>query len=516
MHVKHYHPKFTKFLDSTPNVADLAYARTVGESLDRSPGLDKPKPVVINKQIQKTSTPKASNSKLPQSPSLPSTPTEPEINEPSTKTKDSEIIKLLNSKPFDSIKKEDSSQTQAIPSGLPPNMYPDIKLKDLLMRSEGIPKKNDVNLKSNSRPTGGIKTLLPVIRPQEVKVEEEKPKQVKRKRELSETIEPKPPEADAATPSPTLQIKKEIKTEPAASDIIIEGGEVIKIVQMKREEIINCTCGITEEDGLMIQCELCLCWQHAYCNNIERENQVPEKYICYICQNPVRQRSSKKYFHDQDWLKNGILPSGSYHCKDEELFIKRFERLKKSHDLTGGLLELKEFLHTMRMKINIAEAKNHPKLYLWSKPWEKLPLPEKQEVKEENSSISEGKDTESSMLMTLLKTGKEEEKLKVEPSDFPKMDLNFIDNNLGMSAMPIIPQPEAAIDSADCKINLLEHISHCQTLIEQRLDDFASQIKLLDSNFADEKDDYPEIRQTTQMILRDLNTLKDFSVCSTI
>lgn len=39
MHVKHYHPEYTKFLDSTPNVADLAYARTVGEALDKSPGI---------------------------------------------------------------------------------------------------------------------------------------------------------------------------------------------------------------------------------------------------------------------------------------------------------------------------------------------------------------------------------------------------------------------------------------------------------------------------------------------
>lgn len=46
MHVKHYHPEYTKFLDSTPNVADLAYARTVGDSLDRSPGTPErpPKP----------------------------------------------------------------------------------------------------------------------------------------------------------------------------------------------------------------------------------------------------------------------------------------------------------------------------------------------------------------------------------------------------------------------------------------------------------------------------------------
>lgn len=51
-------------------------------------------------------------------------------------------------------------------------------------------------------------------------------------------------------------------------------GERIKIVQMKREEIINCHCGYREEDGLMVQCELCLCWQHALCHNIQRESEV--------------------------------------------------------------------------------------------------------------------------------------------------------------------------------------------------------------------------------------------------
>lgn len=361
MHVKHYHPEYTKYLDSTPNVADLAYARTVGESLDRSPGPEKTR--AINKPPLKTSTPKASTSKLSQSPSftIATTTTSTTTNSENElkvleqlKSKDAEIIKLLNSKPFDSIKKEDGQQIQALPSGLPPSMYPDFKLKDLLMKSEGIPKQSEGNLKAitASRPGGGIKTLLPVVRKQEIKNEEEKPKVAKRKREISETLDTKL--SDQERPTTPVTIKKEIKMEPAP-DVIIEGGEVIKIVQMRMEEIVNCTCGITEEDGLMIQCELCLCWQHAYCNNIERENQVPEKYICYICQNPTRQRSSKKYFHDQDWLKNGTLPTASYHCKDDDVLTKRFEKLKKSHDLSGNLLELKEYLHTMRMKINIAE-----------------------------------------------------------------------------------------------------------------------------------------------------------------
>lgn len=34
MHVKHYHAEYNQILGTTPNVADLAYARTVGQSID--------------------------------------------------------------------------------------------------------------------------------------------------------------------------------------------------------------------------------------------------------------------------------------------------------------------------------------------------------------------------------------------------------------------------------------------------------------------------------------------------
>lgn len=136
--------------------------------------------------------------------------------------------------------------------------------------------------------------------------------------------------------------------------IVTETGEVIKIVTMKQEEIINCTCGFMEEDGLMIQCELCLCWQHAYCNSIEREDQVPEKYICYICQNPLRMRSSRKYYHDQDWLKLGALPVASFHAKDETVVAERFERLRQSHELSGNLHELSNVMHSLKVKLKVA------------------------------------------------------------------------------------------------------------------------------------------------------------------
>nr|XP_022905186.1 PHD finger protein 20-like [Onthophagus taurus] len=491
MHVKHYHPEYTKYLDSTPNVADLAYARTVGESLDRSPGPEKQQRLSTNTKSTSKLTPKITQ------------------KEPNSvlEASHSEIIKLLSSK-SDSNKKDEPT-SPILPSGLPPSMYPDIKLKDLLTKSEAIPKRDDINMKalisSTQRPSLKIKEEIDTDSP---KSSSNKHNQ-KRKRIASESIEIKQ-EIKQEVLDPAIDLPP---TQPPINNVIIEGGEVIKIVQMKREEIINCTCGITEEDGLMIQCELCLCWQHAYCNNIQRESQVPDKYICYICQNPIRQRSSKKYFHDQDWLKHGTLPVGSFHCKDESILKERFEKLKKTHDLSGGLLELKDYLHTLKVKIKIAEAKNHPKLYLWSKPWEKLPLPEKTE--EEASNIK----PDDSMLLTLLKN--KDSQSSSESTEFPKLDLNtFMGNNLENIQLqtPRIPQPEAAIDSADCRLNLLEHISHSQSLVEERLMEFEDQIDKLDTFLDMDENDIdfdPKVRQTTQMLMRDLNVLKELSQMNT-
>lgn len=555
MHVKHYHSEYTKYLDSTPNVADLAYARTVGENLDKSPGSSKP------------STPKQPIEKLPVK--LPKTPvTETKGicgTSPSTEAryKDSEIIKLLNQKST-----EVEKDIQPLSSDLDSKVYPDGKLLSLLTKSSDTPMKDDTNLKQlvTSRPVHGIKTLLPV-RPASSENGEEKIN-AKRKKVIlnsSEGFKGRSQQAASSTKSdnnqsthlplpqtshsqsqvtsvsqsnpqsPLSDVSGPFSSIPSAFDlappvglntmqsfpsiaqfdgVIIEGGKIIKLERMKQEEIINCTCGFTEEDGLMIQCELCLCWQHAYCNNIQKESEVPEKYICYICQHPQAERQSMKYLHDQDWLKQGILPVASYHARDDQELRKKFDKLKKCYDLSGGLLELQEYLHTLAYKLKIAEAKNHPKLYLWSKPWEKSKLPEKSEIKEEKCTdatlkvensdhqyIKNEMDTEKppsndSMLMMMIKEDKE---------DIPMLNVNH-------NMATIIPRSEAAIDSDDCRLNLLDHISHAETLIEERLDEFEKQFSELEEGVSLELEaDYPKTRQTLQLLIRDLNTLKKFS-----
>ncbi|XP_069687402.1 uncharacterized protein [Periplaneta americana] len=157
----------------------------------------------------------------------------------------------------------------------------------------------------------------------------------------------------------------------AESKLLETPAEQTSVEQLRKEELINCTCGFMEEDGLMIQCDLCLCWQHGLCNNIEKETEVPEKYVCPICLNPYRQRKSKKYLHDQDWLKEGKLPSLSFRSKNEGAILERETILKRSHDLTGSLLQIQQVLHSLRVKVNIAGKPDHPKLYLWAKSWEK-------------------------------------------------------------------------------------------------------------------------------------------------
>ncbi len=51
---------------------------------------------------------------------------------------------------------------------------------------------------------------------------------------------------------------------------------------MSEEEIVVCLCGKTEGDGLMVQCDLCLTWQHGTCLNISSEDQVRLLFILHV------------------------------------------------------------------------------------------------------------------------------------------------------------------------------------------------------------------------------------------
>uniref|UniRef100_A0A1A9WL49 Uncharacterized protein n=1 Tax=Glossina brevipalpis TaxID=37001 RepID=A0A1A9WL49_9MUSC len=186
---------------------------------------------------------------------------------------------------------------------------------------------------------------------------------------------------------------------------------------MRREEIINCLYGYGEEDGLMIQCELCLCWQHGLCNGIGKESLVPEK----------------------------------------------------SYTLTGNLLELKNFMHSLRVKINTANNKYHPKLYLWAKRWDETPI--KPEIKSpEHQTINDNK-IQFSPVNSSTSPSK---KIKLEPA-------------VPLKPMPNIPQ------------RLLEHIKVQQQLVMNRLEEIERAIDDLERN-----DNLEDLKETNCSATKDV------------
>ncbi|XP_055536145.1 uncharacterized protein LOC129724892 [Wyeomyia smithii] len=281
---------------------------------------------------------------------------------------------------------------------------------------------------------------------------------------------------------------------------INENGEVIKIVSMRKEEIINCLCGYGEEDGLMVQCELCLCWQHGICNGFERDTQVPDKYVCYICRNPQGGRESRRYIHDQDWLYEGKLPVANYHVPNPK-HSTRFDILKQSHTLAGNLLELKRFMHSLKVKINIADKKDHPKMYLWSKKWEKSP------PRGGNGDLS-----------GIVPPNPSVTSAATPPTTQGLLNATVNRNDSSaQKAAPTsqIPVPEAPIDPAECQAILLEHIQKQQNAAMARLQAIEAQIIALEAY--DDKSEllesptaknYPKTKQTIHMLLNDLVKMK--------
>ncbi|XP_014300215.1 PHD finger protein 20 isoform X2 [Microplitis demolitor] len=408
MHIKHYHPEFSKYLGSTPNVADLAYARTIGEPIiDATPKKsinnysDKPTSRFDKRKTNSDKFSSSLNHSLSQSFAA-SSPLS--VASPDTSQIDSQLNGL-----------KDDMKLELMSPGSSASLDIDDELTKKSDGSCAMSPGSLFDMKSKEEKTqAGIKTLLPLRPANSVDTTRmDRSKSLddtfnsdrgQRKRQLSEYSSDASTKSkkrhgiqeltddygdlddsalDTEGPTPLMYRFSRRKSDSKSDDnsqngdgvMMMINGEMVKVEQLKREEIINCTCGIVEEDGLMIQCDLCLCWQHGHCNAIEREKDVPEKYICYICRHPYRQRPSKKYIHDQDWIKEGKLQSLSKRTKNQDTINKRAAMLKRSYDLVGALIQIQQILHSLRVKINVAQNKDHPKLYLWAKNWEKSELP---------------------------------------------------------------------------------------------------------------------------------------------
>ncbi|XP_037678866.1 PHD finger protein 20-like protein 1 isoform X2 [Choloepus didactylus] len=131
------------------------------------------------------------------------------------------------------------------------------------------------------------------------------------------------------------------------------------------DEIVRCICEMDEENGFMIQCEECLCWQHSACMGLLEES-IPEQYICYICRDPPGQRWSAKYRYDREWLNNGRMYGLSF-LKENYSHLNA-KKIVSTHHLLADVYGITEVLHGLQLKIGILKNKHHPDLHLWACP----------------------------------------------------------------------------------------------------------------------------------------------------
>ncbi|XP_076846659.1 PHD finger protein 20-like protein 1 isoform X2 [Brachyhypopomus gauderio] len=131
-------------------------------------------------------------------------------------------------------------------------------------------------------------------------------------------------------------------------------------------EIVRCICEMDEENGFMIQCEECMCWQHSVCMGL-LEDSIPEQYICYICRDPPGQRCGARYRHDKDWLYKGHMYGLSF--LTENYSHQNAKKIVSTHQLLADVYSVKKVLHGLQLKMDILQNKHNPSLHLWARSW---------------------------------------------------------------------------------------------------------------------------------------------------
>ncbi|XP_040210920.1 PHD finger protein 20-like protein 1 isoform X1 [Rana temporaria] len=130
-------------------------------------------------------------------------------------------------------------------------------------------------------------------------------------------------------------------------------------------EIVRCVCEMDEENGFMIQCEECLCWQHSVCMGL-LEDSIPEQYICYVCSDPPGQRWSARYKYDKDWFNNGRMCGLSF-INDNYSYVNT-KKIVSTHHLLADVYGVTEILRGLQLKFGILNDQDHPDLRFWACP----------------------------------------------------------------------------------------------------------------------------------------------------
>lgn len=111
--------------------------------------------------------------------------------------------------------------------------------------------------------------------------------------------------------------------------------------EQEQEEVTRCICGnidlITEDEyednGLFVQCDKCLVWQHGYCVGLLTDNQMPDTYHCELCRpdlHQIIQRPRKPKLSKYLGVENASSPPGITHPEEIEETEQNVPRKRRS------------------------------------------------------------------------------------------------------------------------------------------------------------------------------------------
>lgn len=133
----------------------------------------------------------------------------------------------------------------------------------------------------------------PILREEERKESQESVQQVQ-KSVLEIESEPKNQVVEVSEKVETKLSPNEEETEPEDEEKTDDEQEDVKrqeynipsFESYKAEPdsvLIECICGIEEDDGFTVQCDICYRWQHCNCMGFSDSEELPDIYKCYYC-----------------------------------------------------------------------------------------------------------------------------------------------------------------------------------------------------------------------------------------
>lgn len=181
-------------------------------------------------------------------------------------------------------------------------------------------------------------------------------------------------EISVTTTSPDL-VSRDLWADVKHQDIVPDESAGVETEEEDVEsDIVNCVCGLRETNGLMIQCDICMCWQHFSCMDTNNTGVPPNNYVCLICENTPGVRDSCRYFYDLGWEKRGDLPTFPFVPEAPTEHLKSIAC--ECNELSSALHKIKAALHSTRRQIKISKEEEDPEFQLWQTNWDNWTKPD--------------------------------------------------------------------------------------------------------------------------------------------